>query len=177
MQAAAWLDIKRVYMELRPELRRIYTTVRDLATYAPMVTPLGFVPLPEAVRLDGVAYHSAVLDFGPSSVDGWLARLAARELLIEEDSILDPVERQLVLDGRRVDLTRLEFEVLNYLLQREGKVVERGALLRDVWGFTHVGSNVVEAVIRTLRKKLGTRAPMIETVRSLGYRLRLDGGG
>jgi DNA-binding winged helix-turn-helix (wHTH) protein len=175
-QAAGWLDIKRVYMELRPELRRIYVTVRDLATYAPIVTPLGFVPLPEVVQLDGVTYHSAVLDFGPSSVDGWLAKLAARELLIEEDSILDPVERQLVLDGRRVDLTRLEFEVLNYLLQREGSVVERGALLRDVWGFTYVGSNVVEAVIRSLRKKLGTRAPMIETVRSLGYRLRLEGG-
>jgi DNA-binding response OmpR family regulator len=142
-----------------------------------MVTPLGFVPLPEAVQLDGVAYHSAVLDFGPSSIDGWLAKLAARELLIEEDSILDPVERQLVLDGRRVDLTRLEFDVFDYLLQREGRVVERTALLRDVWGFTYVGSNVVEAVIRTLRKKLGTRATMIETVRSLGYRLRLEDAG
>ncbi len=176
VQAAGWLDIKRVYMELRPELRRLYTTVRDIATYAPIVTPLGFVPMPDAVQLDGVTYHSALLDFGPSSVDGWLAKLAARELLIKEDSILDPVERQLVLDGTRVDLTRLEFEVLNYLLQREGKVVERGALLRDVWGSTYVGSNVVEAVIRSLRKKLGKRAPVIETVRGLGYRLRLEGG-
>ena len=176
VQAAGWLDIKRVYMELRPELRRLYTTVHDIATYAPMMTPLGFVWLPDAVQLDGVAYHSAMLDFGPSSVDGWLAKLAARELLIEEDSILDPVERQLVLDGRRADLTRLEFEVLNYLLQREGKVVERGTLLRDVWGSTHVGSNVVEAVIRSLRKKLGERGAAIETVRGLGYRLRLEGG-
>ena len=175
VQAAGWLDIKRVYMELRPELRRLYTTVRDIATYAPIVTPLGFVPMPDAVQLDGVTYHSALLDFGPSSVDGWLAKLAARELLIKEDSILDPAERQLVLDGGRVDLTRLEFEVLNYLLQREGKVVERGALLRDVWGSTYVGSNVVEAVIRSLRKKLGKRAPVIETVRGLGYRLRLEG--
>lgn len=132
--------------------------------------------MPDAVQLDGVTYHSALLDFGPSSVDGWLAKLAARELLIKEDSLLDPVERQLVLDGGRVDLTRLEFEVLNYLLQREGKVVERCALLRDVWGSTYVGSNVVEAVIRSLRKKLGKRAPVIETVRGLGYRLRLEGG-
>ena len=176
VQAACWLDIKRVYMELRPELRRLYTTVRDIATYAPIVTPLGFVPVPDAVQLDGVTYHSALLDFGPSSVDGWLAKLAARELLIEEDSILDPVERQLVLDGRRVDLTRLEFEVFNYLLHREGTVVERGTLLRDVWGSTYVGSNVVEAVIRSLRKKLGDRAPAIETVRGLGYRLRLEKG-
>jgi len=99
----------------------------------------------------------------------------ARELLIAEDSILDPVERQLVLDGRRVDLTRLEFEVLDYLLQHEGKVVERSSLLRDVWGSPHVGSNVVDAVVRTLRKKLGERATMIETVRSIGYRFRRDG--
>jgi hypothetical protein len=175
VQAAGWLDIKRVYMELRPELRRLYTSVRDIATYGPIVTPLGFVPKPDAVQLDDVIYHSAVLDFGPSSVDGWLAKLAARELLIEEDSILDPVERQLVLDGQRVDLTRLEFEVLNYLLQREGKVVERAALLRDVWGTTYIGSNVIEAVIRSLRKKLGKRASVIETVRSIGYRLRLEG--
>jgi hypothetical protein len=174
VQAACWLDIKRVYLELRPELRRIYTTLCEIETFAPIVAPLGFVPLPEVVQLDDLTYHSAVLDFGPSSIDGWLAKLVERELLIDQYSILDPVERQLVLDGRRVDLTRLEFEVLDYLLQREGKVVERTALLQDVWGSTYVGSNVVEAVIRALRKKLGERATMIETVRSIGYRLRLE---
>ena len=177
VQAACWLDIKRVYMELRPELRRLYTTVRELATYSPIVTPLGFVPQPDAVELDGVTYHSVMLDFGASSVDGWLARLAARELLIAEDSILDPVERQLVLDGRRVDLTRLEFDVLDYLYQRQGKVVERSTLLRDVWGYSHVGSNVIDTVVRSLRKKLGERATTIETVRGLGYRLRAEDTG
>jgi len=173
VQAACWLDIKRVYLELRPQLRRIYTTVCDIATFAPVVTQVGFATLPEAVHLDGVAYHSIFLDFGPSSVDGWLAKLVAHELLIEDDSILDPVERQLVLGGRRVDLTRLEFEVCNYLLQRAGSVVPREALLRDVWGSTYVGSNVVDVVIRSLRRKLGGRASMIETVRSVGYRMRL----
>ena len=58
VQAACWLDIKRAYMELRPELRRLYTTVRDIATYAPIITPLGFVALPDAVQLDGVSYHT-----------------------------------------------------------------------------------------------------------------------
>jgi DNA-binding winged helix-turn-helix (wHTH) protein len=177
VQAACWLEIKRAYMELRPELRRLYTTVRELATYAPKVSPLGFVAQPDAVELDGVTYHSLMLDFGPSSVDGWLARLAARELLIAEDSILDPVERQLVLDGRRVDLTRLEFDVLDYLYQRQGKVVERSTLLRDVWGYSHVGSNVNDTVVRSLRKKLGERATMSETVRGLGYRLRAEDTG
>jgi Transcriptional regulatory protein, C terminal len=174
VQAACWLDIKRAYMELRPELRRLYTTVRDIASYMPIITPLGFVALPEAVELDGVGYHTVMLDFGPSSVDGWLTKLAARELLIAEDSILDPVERQLVVGGRRVDLTRLEFELLDYLYQRQGNVVGRSNLLRDVWGYSHVGSNVIDTVVRSLRKKLGERASMIETVRGRGYRLRAE---
>jgi hypothetical protein len=161
-------------MELRPALRRLYTTVREIATYAPIITPLGFVALPDPVQLDGVGYHTVLLDFGPSSVDGWLTKLAARELLIAGDSILDPVERQLVVGGRRVDLTRLEFELLDYLYQRQGKVVDRSNLLRDVWGYSHVGSNVIDTVVRSLRKKLGERASMIETVRGRGYRLRAE---
>lgn len=81
VQAACWLDIKRTYMQLRPSLRRLYTAVTDLSTYAPIVVPLGFAPLSEAnVDFDGITYHSAILDFGPSSVDGWLAHLVSAEL-------------------------------------------------------------------------------------------------
>lgn len=172
VQAACWLDLKRIYMELRPHLRRVYASLRDLATYGPMVAPLGFEPLPgDPIDFDGVPYYSAQNDFGPSSIDGWLSGLVAAELQIEDDSILDLVQHQLVLDGRRVDLTKLEFEVITYLHQRKGTVVERSALLRDVWGYEYAGgSNVIEANVRSLRRKLGDRASSIETVRGLGYR-------
>jgi DNA-binding CsgD family transcriptional regulator len=80
-QGACWIDIKRTYMELRPRLRRLYTAVTGLAAYAPKVVPLGFAPLPAAdVELDGVVYHTAGLDFGPLSVDGWLSGLIEAEL-------------------------------------------------------------------------------------------------
>jgi DNA-binding CsgD family transcriptional regulator len=80
-QGACWIDVKLAYMELRPRLRRLYTAVVDLPTYAPMVTPLGFVPVPTAdVELGGVTYRTAMLDFGPSSVDGWLSGLIEAEL-------------------------------------------------------------------------------------------------
>ena len=173
VQAAVWLDLKRRYMELRPNLRRLYTVARQTATWEPMVNgPLGFVRLPgDPPELDGIPYYPLLLDFGPSSVDGWLSRLVALELQIEDDSIVDVAQRQLVLDGRRVDLTKLEFEVISYLYQREGTVVERSQLLRDVWGYDDAGgSNVIEANVRSLRRKLGDRAASIETVRGLGYR-------
>jgi hypothetical protein len=91
VQAACWLDIKRTYMELRPLLRRVYLTVIDLPTYAPAAVKLGFNPIPEAaLELDGLTHHTAMLDFGPASVDGWLAGLVADELGIEEQ--IPPVE-------------------------------------------------------------------------------------
>ena len=172
VQAASWLDIKRMYMEMRPTLRRIYSIVQDVATYGPMVAPLGFELLPgDPIEFDGVPYYATQNDFGPSSIDGWLSRLVAAELQIEDDSILDLAQHQLVLDGRRVDLTKLEFDVISYLQQHQGLVVERAALLRDVWGYEYTGgSNVIEANVRSLRRKLGDRAGSIETVRGLGYR-------
>ena len=177
VQAASWLDIKRLYMDMRPTLRRIYSIVQDVATFGPMVGPLGFTVLPgEPIEFDGVPYYATQNDFGPSSIDGWLSKLVAAELQIEDDSILDLVQHQLVLDGRRVDLTKLEFDVFSYLHQRKGTVVERADLLRDVWGYEYGGgSNVIEANVRSLRRKLGDRAASIETVRGLGYRFGVAG--
>jgi DNA-binding winged helix-turn-helix (wHTH) protein len=108
-------------------------------------------------------------DFGPSSIDGWLTDLAAREML--NHALLDPGRRQLILDGTRANLTKLEFDVLQYLHEREGRVVSRATLLRDVWGYDWSGgSNVVEVVISALRRKLGDSAGSLQTVRGAGYR-------
>jgi DNA-binding response OmpR family regulator len=178
VQAASWLDLKRLYMDMRPHLRRIYSILQDVETFGPMVRPLGFEPLPgDPIEFDGVPYYPAQNDFGPQSIDGWLSRLVAAELQIEDDSILDLVQHQLVLDGKRVDLTKLEFEVISYLHQHKGTVVGRADLLRDVWGYDYAGgSNVIEANVRSLRRKLGDHATAIETVRGLGYRFGVAAG-
>lgn len=171
--AALVLDLKRLYMELRPELRRIYTAGLESVLPPSPWARLGFEPLPGApTELDDIPHHLSVLDFGPASVDGWLSRVIATELQVEDDSLLDVVQRQLVVDGRRVDLTKLEFEVMNYLHHHQGRIVDRRTLLRDVWGYDAPGgSNVIEALIRSLRRKLGNRASVIQTVRGIGYRL------
>ncbi len=173
VQAACWLDVKRAYMDMRPELRRVYLTVVDLETYAPVAVELGFRPLPDAsAEIDGVRYHTAMLDFGPASVDGWLATLTAAELGIEQSGILDLATHELVLDDVRTPLTRLEFGVLAYLCEHESEVVTRDDLLHHVWGQSYLGgSNVVDAVVYALRKKLADQSDLIETVRGAGYRL------
>lgn len=174
IQAAGWLDIKRTYMALRPGLRRVYATVRDLPAWAPIISRLRFQPLAASqVEFDDVAYHSAVLDFGPSSVDGWLAELLTEELGLEDRIMVDTEAGELRLNGQLVALTPLELGVIDNLRRQEGKVVTRRALLHDVWGTDYEGgSNLVDSVVRSLRKKLGDEAPSIETVRGFGYRFR-----
>jgi serine/threonine protein kinase len=85
VQGACWVDIKRTYMEMRPRLRRLYTTVNDLAAYAPVVIPLCFSPIDDAHV--GRMYHSALLDFGEGSVDGWLKSLVKAELGVDSTDI------------------------------------------------------------------------------------------
>lgn len=176
VQAACWLDVKRSYMELRPRLRRCYLALCDLVTYGPTAESLGFEIVEGAsVTLDGVTHHLAVLDFGPGSIDAWLGSLVAAELGMRMDGILDMESRELLLDKQRIALTTLEFELLRYLQDCSGKAVSRAELLEQVWRRrTDSSSNVVDVLIRCLRKKMGGRARQLATVRGFGYSLRLD---
>jgi hypothetical protein len=174
VQAALWVDAKRTYMELRPHLRRMYTQFRHPEVFAPMLEPLGFVPLDHADSAVGDAtYRSFVLDFGPRSIDGWLAMLVAGELELDDEPLLDTTARGLRLGEHRIPLTELELSLVSYLYEREGQAVARSHLLRDVWGDQwQGGSNVVDVAVSALRRKLGDHATMIETVRGVGYRMR-----
>jgi hypothetical protein len=171
--AATALDIKRRYLELRPELRRVYLPAQDLDACLPPIEPLGFVHLPLPVAIGGQTFQTLMNDFGPASIDGWLSDVVGRELAATRDGgVLDAHARQLVVDGNAVELTRLEWNVLRYLREREGNAVPRDELLRDVWGYEWSGgSNVLEVVVSALRKKLGAQAVALETVRGVGYRL------
>ena len=175
-QAACWLDVKRTYMALRPALRRMYVVVHDVPTYWPVVERLGFRPIAErGVDLGGVEYASVALDFGPGSVDGWLGDLVGAELGVSGEGSTDDDARELRVHGRSVSLTPLEYGLFAHLRRREGKAVSRAELLREVWGTDFAGgSNVVDAVVKSLRRKLGPAAPAVETVRGSGYRLRAD---
>jgi DNA-binding response OmpR family regulator len=83
---------------------------------------------------------------------------------------LDSRRRQLVMDGRRVELSQREFVLYAHLLHRKGEVCTRQELLADVWGVAFdPGTNVVDVCVRRLRAKIA--AESIETVRNVGYRL------
>lgn len=72
----------------------------------------------------------------------------------------------------RIELTRKEFELLQYLMENKGLVMSRNQILCHIWGYDFDGeTRTVDVHVRTLRQKLGEAGNMIETVRGVGYRI------
>ena len=87
---------------------------------------------------------------------------------------LDPQARTASLDGTPMQLSRLEFDLLAYLMQRAGKVVTRRQVLDSVWGTEGRSLETVDVHVTWLRRKLGERAAApryLHTVRGVGIRL------
>jgi hypothetical protein len=174
---AFFMDVKGYYVAMRPSLRRLYCTATQHDTYWPLFEKLRFRNLPDqAVDVDGRQFTTAVLDFGPRLFPGWMSRLVGSELGVGSAGLLDEDSCELKVEGKRIPLTKLEFGVMRHFEQHEGEVVSRASLLESVWGYDSYisGSNVVDAKIWSLRKKLGDYAPTIETVSGMGYRFRQD---
>jgi DNA-binding CsgD family transcriptional regulator len=84
---ALWLDVKRVYLQLRPRLSRLYSTFADFGALAPVLGPLGFAPAGPSITVAGASAQPVWLDFGEGSVDGWLARLVGAEIDADEAQV------------------------------------------------------------------------------------------
>ena len=146
------------------------------------------VPVIMLTARDSVMDKVSGLDSGandyitkPFAIEELLARIRAAlrnqdsqrvEELTVGDLVMD-VERHLVtVQGKNVELTKKEFDLLHYLLENKGRVRSREALLDSVWGFDFVGeTNSVDVYIRFLRSKNDESygVKLIHTVRGVGY--------
>ncbi|OCR01312.1 DNA-binding response regulator [Oscillatoriales cyanobacterium USR001] len=89
--------------------------------------------------------------------------------------VLDLATRRAFRNGRVIDLTMKEYELLKYLMENPRDVLTREQILENVWGYDFLGeSNVIEVYIRYLRLKIEDDGEkrLIQTVRGVGYVLR-----
>ncbi|MGN0530793.1 MAG: response regulator transcription factor [Eubacterium sp.] len=85
---------------------------------------------------------------------------------------VDDKKHKVYSNGKEVELTFKEYEILKYLLLNEGIAVTREQLLNEVWGYdSESETRTVDSHILTLRKKLGEGGSLIETIRHVGYKL------
>lgn len=96
----------------------------------------------------------------------------AEQSIVVGDMVLNLRTRQVRVGDRPIDLPAREFTMAETFFRHPGRVFSREQLLDRVWGYDYnPGSNIVDVYVGYLRKKLGNKR--IETVRGIGYRLKL----
>ena len=100
------------------------------------------------------------------------ARTVAAQTPYEASGIrIDPEKREATRNGRPLDLTAKEFDLIAYLVANAGRVISRDEILESVWGGQHAtDSNVIEVFVCHLRNKIGDKeTKVIQTIRGVGY--------
>jgi DNA-binding response OmpR family regulator len=157
-----------------------YTVLSALRTRAPRLATVAIVA---AAALERYPWHEVAdelvsPEISEAELRVRLAMLRRRTGGADEAEIrlgplgLNTQTYRVAVDGRPLDLTYKEFELLRFLCQRPGLVFTREALLREVWGYDfYGGTRTVDVHVRRLRAKLGPEHEhLIETVRGVGYR-------
>lgn len=127
-----------------------------------LAKPFGMMEMVSRVR--------ALLRRAPSRV---IASAAVSDVMNLGPLSLSPSRHEVSLEGKPLNLTVREFDLLSFLMRSPGVVFNRETLLQRVWGWDFDGgSRTVDVHVQTLRQKLGDYAELIETVRGVGYRLR-----
>jgi len=138
-------------------------------------------------RLEGLNLGADDYLAKPFYVEELIARIHAllRRVSGERQNVLtagplklDRLSRVAELDGREVELTSREFNLMEYLMRAPGRVYTRTQILEHVWGYDFdPQTNMVDVCIQRLRKKLALPEHVaIEAVRGVGYRLRKPDG-
>ena len=97
--------------------------------------------------------------------------------ILEADGIrVDKDAHEVTVDGRPVDLSNKEFELLTYFMENKGIALSREKILNNVWNYDYFGdARTIDTHVKKLRSKLGPKGDNIKTVWGMGYKLEVDG--
>ena len=100
-------------------------------------------------------------------------RVSGGNVLAWRGMTLSPVDHTCTCDSQPLELTRLEFDLLELLMKNPGRVFNRRYLQETIWNQPYLeGDRSIDNTVMRLRKKLGFYGDLIETVREVGYRLK-----
>lgn len=97
--------------------------------------------------------------------------------LKEGPFFFDVVGVKLMIHDKPVELTLIEFKLLHLLASKKGEIIERDAILKEVWGYTEqVRTRTLDTHVKRIREKLGAEADWLQTARGYGYVFRAPPG-
>ena len=87
---------------------------------------------------------------------------------------IDVEGRNVKVDGKNIDLSLREYELLKYLLDNENVALSRDKILNNVWNYDYYGdSRTIDSHIKKIRHKLGKKGKYIKTMRGVGYKFEI----
>ena len=88
--------------------------------------------------------------------------------------VIDDIGRTVTVDGKEIELSLREYELLKYLLDNEKVALSRDKILNNVWNYDYYGdSRTIDSHIKKIRHKLGKKGKYIETIRGIGYKFEI----
>lgn len=87
---------------------------------------------------------------------------------------IDTDGRTVKVDGRQIEMSLREYELLNYLIENAGIALSRDKILNNVWNYDYYGdTRTIDSHIKKIRHKLGKKGKYIETIRGIGYKFEV----
>ena len=97
-----------------------------------------------------------------------------KELKSYDGIVIDNEGRTVTVDGKQVELSFREYELLKYLLDNENIALSRDKILNTVWNYDYYGdSRTIDSHIKKIRHKLGKKGKHIQTIRGIGYKFEI----
>ena len=88
--------------------------------------------------------------------------------------VIDPEGRTVTVDGKQLEMSLREYELLKYLVDNEGIALSRDKILNNVWNYDYYGdSRTIDSHIKKIRHKLGKKGKYIKTMRGVGYKFEI----
>lgn len=101
--------------------------------------------------------------------------LAAEEILKAGVIEVNKAAHQVLVDGKSVELSYKEFELLSYFMENQGIALSREKILNSVWNYDYFGdARTIDTHVKKLRSKLGKNADYIKTIWGMGYKFEVD---
>ena len=101
--------------------------------------------------------------------------LAAEEILKAGVIEVNKAAHQVLVDGKNVELSYKEFELLSYFMENQGIALSREKILNSVWNYDYFGdARTIDTHVKKLRSKMGDKGEYIKTVWGMGYKFEVD---
>ena len=118
--------------------------------------------------------------FSPKILVARVEAILRRTNAIGEDKkeiggiVLDQAAHEVTIDGKQVELSFKEFELLTYFIENQGIALSRERILNNVWDYDYFGdARTIDTHVKKLRSKLGEKGAYIKTIWGMGYKFDL----